>query len=69
MFQREVDARAYTCPNCGAKLAKDRDVLRCENHGAFFAYGPQLLVRVRHENGKQHAALMPWETQSLLNGD
>jgi hypothetical protein len=67
MFQREVDARAYTCPDCGAKLTRDRDVLRCENHGAFFAYGPQLLVRVPHENGKQRETLMPWETQGLLN--
>ena len=37
MFQRESDVRAYTCPDCGSKLARERDLLRCESHGAFFA--------------------------------
>jgi hypothetical protein len=69
MFQREVDVRAYTCPDCGNKLSKDRDVLRCETHGAFFAYGPQLLVRVPHENVKARETLMPWETHRVMNGD
>jgi hypothetical protein len=64
MFQRETDIRAYTCPDCGSKLARERDLLRCENHGAFFAYGPQLLVRAPRENGKHYEPLMPWENQA-----
>ena len=64
MFQRESDVRAYTCPDCGSKLTRERDLLRCENHGAFFAYGPQLLVRAPRENGKHFEPLMPWENQS-----
>ena len=64
MFQRETNTRAYTCPGCGGKLARQRDLLYCENHGAFFAYGPQLLVRVLRENGKHYETLMPWESQA-----
>ena len=64
MVQREIDDRSYTCPDCGARLSKERDLLRCESHGAFFAYGPQLLVRVLRENGKHYETLMPWESQA-----
>jgi hypothetical protein len=64
MFQRETNTRAYTCPGCGGKLARQRDLLYCENHGAFFAYGPQLLVRALRENGKHYETLMPWESQA-----
>jgi len=67
MFQREVDVRAFTCPDCGAQLVKDRDLLRCESHGAFFAYGPQLLVRAPRENGKHHEVLLPWENTGSLS--
>jgi predicted RNA-binding Zn-ribbon protein involved in translation (DUF1610 family) len=66
MFQRENNVRAYTCPNCGNKLTGDRDLLRCEDHGAFFAYGPQLLVRAPRENGKHHETLMPWENHKSV---
>jgi hypothetical protein len=64
MFQRESDTRAYTCPDCGSKLTIERDLLHCKSHGAFFAYGPQLLVRAASENGKRHEPLMPWESVS-----
>ena len=64
MFQRETDTRAYTCPDCGSKLARQRDLLHCENHGTFFAYGPQFLVRAPRENGKHYETLMPWESQA-----
>ena len=67
MFQKEIDARAYTCPDCGAKLSIDSELLRCEQHGVFFAYGPQLLVRAPRENGKARATLMPWENNAALN--
>jgi len=68
MVQREIDDRSYTCPDCGARLSKERDLLRCESHGAFFAYGPQLLVRAPRENGAHHSALMPWENHNGMNG-
>ena len=61
MFQRENDIRAYMCPDCGSKLVKERDLLRCQSHGAFFAYGPQLLVRAPRENGKHSEVALPWE--------
>jgi hypothetical protein len=61
MFQRESNDRAYTCPDCGSKLTKERDLLCCQNHGSFFAYGPQLLVRAPHQNGKHNEVVMPWE--------
>lgn len=64
MFQRENDTRAYTCPDCGSKLARERDLLCCQSHGAFFAYGPQLLVRAPRENGKHHETVLPWELSS-----
>jgi hypothetical protein len=64
MFQRESDIRAYTCPDCGSKLTKERDLLRCQSHGMFFAYGPQLLVRAPHENGKHQETVLPWELSS-----
>ena len=64
MFQRESDVRAYTCPDCGSTLVKDRDLLRCASHGMFFAYGPQLLVRAPHKNGEHAEVVLPWEIQS-----
>jgi hypothetical protein len=64
MFQRESDVRAYICPDCGSKLVQERDLLRCQNHGAFFAYGPQLLVRAPRENGKHSEVELPWEIPS-----
>jgi hypothetical protein len=54
-----------TCPKCSAALARDNGVLRCEAHGAFFAYGPQLLVRVPRPNGKLAEAPLPWEQRKL----
>jgi hypothetical protein len=67
MFQQEKDMRDYTCPDCGNKLTRERDALHCESHGAFFAYGPQLLVRAPRENGKHHDTLMPWEIQGSVS--
>jgi hypothetical protein len=53
----------HTCPTCKAALRCDEGVLRCEVHGAFFAYGPQLLVRLPRANGKAADAPMPWESR------
>jgi uncharacterized Zn finger protein (UPF0148 family) len=54
----------YRCPQCGTPLVGDRDLLSCTEHGFFFAYGPQLLVRLPRENG-QATALLPWEREEL----
>jgi hypothetical protein len=64
MLHQELKDITYTCPNCGNKLARDHDLLRCENHGAFFTYGPQLLVRAPRTNAKRSDTLLPWENHS-----
>jgi uncharacterized Zn finger protein (UPF0148 family) len=51
------------CPACAAALTRDNGTLRCEQHGAFFAYGPHLLVRVPRVNGKLSETPMPWESR------
>ncbi len=63
MFEREVHAETTTCPECGATLVHERDLLICKEHGAFFAYGPQLLVRAPH-TAKPANPLLPWETRT-----
>jgi hypothetical protein len=63
MFQREFQAGVYTCPDCGNRLAGERDLLRCEEHGAFFAYGPQLLVRAPQQDVRLPDTLLPWENE------
>jgi hypothetical protein len=63
MFQREIRAHTQTCPDCGSKLTADSDLLQCKEHGAFFAYGPQLLVRVPRQISKSSEQLMPWERE------
>jgi len=62
MFQRETQIKGYTCPDCGEKLSVDRDLYLCKEHGAFFAYGPQLLVRSPRAEAKPGEVLLPWET-------
>jgi uncharacterized Zn finger protein (UPF0148 family) len=50
------------CPSCGEPLvAAEGDLLRCARHGAFFRYGPRLLVRVSQPE-PEAAVLMPWQT-------
>jgi hypothetical protein len=62
MFQRELNSENLMCPECGAKLATERDLYVCKDHGAFFAYGPQLLVRAPRPSLKQPAdSVLPWE--------
>jgi hypothetical protein len=63
MFKRETQAESQICPDCGAKLAQERDLLLCKEHGAFFAYGPQLLVRAPRPATKSGEAALPWENQ------
>jgi len=63
MFKRETEAEGQICPDCGAKLTQERDLLLCKEHGAFFAYGPQLLVRAPRPAAKSGEAALPWENQ------
>jgi uncharacterized Zn finger protein (UPF0148 family) len=60
MFQREP-SETYHCPNCGRELKQERGELRCSEHGAFFAYGPQLLVRAPEGEERSSKTPMPWE--------
>ena len=64
MFKRETRVESLTCPECGAELSQDRDLLHCKEHGAFFIYGPQLLVRTPSTSAKAADAPMPWETRT-----
>lgn len=64
MFSRQLNMTVRACPDCGGELAVDRDLLRCEEHGTFFVYGRQLLVRAPQARGKLPAPLLPWENQA-----
>jgi hypothetical protein len=60
MFQREK-SEVHTCPNCGNELKSERGELRCSQHGVFFAYGPNLVVRAPQQSEGDAKATMPWE--------
>lgn len=62
MTQREVveGNEVYECPSCGKRLTKDGEVWTCVQHGAFFAYSPQLLVRAPEETERVQTP-MPWD--------
>jgi len=63
MFQRQkIQQGALVCPDCGGKLSPERDLLICNEHGAFFTYGPQLLVRAPRSASKPSEPSMPWES-------
>lgn len=64
MLGRDTSTITRTCPDCGGKLVKDRELFRCEEHGAFFPYGPQLLVRAPRPVARLSETLMPWESQA-----
>jgi uncharacterized Zn finger protein (UPF0148 family) len=61
MFKQET-IETPNCPNCGTELLEDQGELRCDEHGAFFAYGPNLLVRSAATEQDNHPNVqMPWE--------
>jgi hypothetical protein len=63
MFQRQkFQQEVLACPDCGGKLSSERDLLICNEHGAFFTYGPQLLVRAPRPASKPAEPSMPWES-------
>jgi hypothetical protein len=59
--EQTATVQARACPACGEQLHRDGDLLRCEQHGLFFRYGPSLLVHVARTAATQ-APLMPWQT-------
>jgi hypothetical protein len=61
MFSRQIDMTTLNCPDCGSKLASERDLFRCEEHGTFFMYGSQLLVRAPRQDIKLHDSPLPRE--------
>jgi hypothetical protein len=63
MFKRETQVESQLCPDCGEKLSQERDLLLCQEHGAFFYYGPQLLVRAPRPATKASEPALPWENQ------
>ncbi len=63
MFQREK-AETYTCPTCGCELKVENGELRCDEHGIFFAYGPQLVVRAPEKTEQTPRVVLPWENTS-----
>jgi hypothetical protein len=66
MFQRQIQPASQMCPDCGTKLSPERDLLYCKEHGAFFVYGPQLLVRAARSATKPSEASLPWERTRLV---
>ena len=62
MFQRQIQHEVLGCPDCGGKLLPERELLICNQHGAFFMYGPQLLVRASRPAAKPAEPSMPWES-------
>jgi hypothetical protein len=55
------NSQGRTCPNCGEQLERDGELLRCQQHGLFFSYGPRLLVHTPQAEAAQRP-LMPWQT-------
>lgn len=62
-MKREVSngTQVHACPMCGTLLVRDGDLLTCSQHGAFFAYGPQLVVRAPAQHVRLQNAPLPWE--------
>ena len=64
MFELEPSllTPAAVCPDCSNALHREDELLRCDEHGAFFIYGPQLLVRCAPELQEQAVlTLLPWQ--------
>jgi hypothetical protein len=62
MFQRQIQQEVLVCPDCSDKLSQERELLICNQHGAFFLYGPQLLVRASRPTAKPIEPSLPWES-------
>jgi hypothetical protein len=63
MVQRQtIQQEVLVCPDCGSKLSPERELLICQEHGAFFVYGSQLLVRAPIHASKPAEPPMPWES-------
>ncbi len=53
-----------TCPTCGASLTRNGKAFTCKQHGDFFRYGANLLVRVPRP-AVSLSVLPPWEPQGV----
>jgi hypothetical protein len=60
MFERQK-IETHACPNCGKELHVEHGELRCADHGTFFAYGPNLVVRAAIQPEQLLDVQMPWE--------
>lgn len=69
MLMREKATTTYVCPSCGKTLVEDHGALRCNEHGTFFAYGPQLLVRAPEPEQPSQSPALPWEFEELGDED
>ena len=65
MVGRDTTPGPRKCPDCGNKLAIERDLFHCKEHGAFFTYGPQLLVRAPRQSTRLPDVLLPWENHPI----
>lgn len=66
MFVSETTTTTFVCPNCGNRLLSGNNgALRCDEHGLFFAYGPQLLVRAPQPEERLADRSMPWEREQI----
>lgn len=66
MFYHRSYSRTYLCPKCGRRLTHSHELFYCEEHGSFFIYGSQLLVRVSCPELHLSEKLLPWEVPNLL---
>ena len=69
MHRKTHGSDGQSCPHCGIQLKAEQDMLRCPEHGTFFAYGPSLVIRAPRTSDAQASALMPWEVQAVRSGD
>lgn len=64
MKQHNTHNGTFRCPDCGNQLAQKGDLLCCPEHGTFFIYGGQLLVRTPRTDVRLSDTVLPWEDQA-----
>lgn len=64
MVERQLENGTYLCPQCHQKLIQRETELICPDHGSFFAYGPQLVVRSPRKDDDKGNVSLPWEKPS-----
>ncbi len=61
MFEQQKVNETYLCPQCQQKLTWHEADLICPNHGVFFVYGSNLLVRSARQDDDKGTVTLPWE--------